>query len=194
MARLSNIKQRRHQPFWSTLVRETGVLAGAAVISSGARLFQSVGGGLGVTNMQTSGQLPGDQTYVILAARCFMHFEGTNKRALYLNVSSQLTFTLNVGEKAQFSAPAWYFPAGGGISGVDAGAGTGIFSNGEPNQKAIMVLAKPISVPARQHFNVECTFSAVGVTNALDLLNGGAANDQKVITFFIDGVHTRDVE
>lgn len=190
MPRLSNIKQRRHQPIWSTLVRTTGILTNQ--IQSGQKLFQSTAGGVAETNMQTAGQLPGDQTYVILAARAYIYFEGTNKRALYLNTLSQLFFALNVGDKTQFTAPAWYFPAGGGLSGFDATAS--VFNNGEPSQKSIMTLAKPISVPVRQHFNVDCIFSAVGTTNALDLLNGGAASDQKVITFFVDGVQTRDVE
>ena len=57
-----------------------------------------------------------------------------------------------------------------------------------------MKLARPIVVPVRQNFNVNAEFFAVGSQNALDLLNGGDEADQKVITFMIDGLQTRDVQ
>lgn len=191
MARINGVRQRVHQPFWSSLIRTTGVPT--TPVSSGTRLFASLGANQGGdTNMQTAGQLPSDQTYVILAARMFMYFEGTNMRANYRNVSAQLFCTLAVGDKPQFHAPAWYFPAGGGIAGLDST--TPILNNGEPSAKSIMTFARPIPVPVRQHFSVTCDFWSVGTTNALTLLNAGAVDDQKVITFYIDGVHTRDVE
>ena len=82
-----------------------------------------------------------DQTYVILALRAWLYFNGTNRRANYLRVNSQLYWTLIVGEKPMFQAPCWYFPAGGGVWGFDATAGTGsVFSNGEPTKEAILDL------------------------------------------------------
>lgn len=43
---------------------------------------------------------------MILALRCWMYFNGTNRRVLYLGTASQLFFTLTVGDKPQFSCPA----------------------------------------------------------------------------------------
>ena len=89
-------------------------------------------------------------------------------------------------------APCWYYPAGGGIYGLDAT--TAVFNNGYPSQSAIMKLARPIVLPVRQNFNVNAEFFSVGSTVALDGLNSGATDDQKVILFMIDGLQTRDVQ
>ncbi|MFQ5938392.1 MAG: hypothetical protein ACE5LB_18480, partial [Acidiferrobacterales bacterium] len=132
------------------------------------------------------------QTYVILALRCWLYFDGTNARALYQQTASQLYFTLNLGDKPQFQAPIWYVPAGGGVFGFDST--TPIFNLGWPSQDAILKLARPIVVPVRQNFNVNMEFFTVGTTNVLTLLNGGATDDQKVIMFMLDGLQTRDVQ
>ena len=191
MPRLQGVRERRHQPFWDTLVRTTG--NPTAAIQNQTKLFgNSNVGNLALTNLQVAGQLAADQTYVILALRCWLFFDGTNRRPNYLGVSSQLYFTLTVGDKPMFQAPCWYHPAGGGIFGFDAT--DSIFNNGEPTQEAILKLARPIIVPVRQNFNVSADFFPIGTTVALDLLNTGAANDQKVILYMIDGLQTRDVQ
>lgn len=46
----------------------------------------------------------------MLALRCWLYFDGTNKRANYLGVASQLYWTLIVGNKPMFQAP--YFQCG----------------------------------------------------------------------------------
>ena len=79
-------------------------------------------GNLSLTNLQVAGQLASDQTYVILALRAWLYFDGTNRRSNYLQVASQLYFTLTIGNKPLFQAPCWYYPSGGGIWGVDAQA------------------------------------------------------------------------
>jgi hypothetical protein len=191
MPRLHGVKERRHQPFWDTLIRTTGDITPA--LQSSTRLFGNANvGNLALTNLQVAGQLASDQTYVILALRAYLYFNGTNRRANYLHVASQLYFTLTVGDKPAFQAPCWYYPAGGGIWGFDAT--TSIFSNGDPTQEAILKLARPIMVPVRQNFSVEAQFFTVGSTNALTGLNTGATDDEKVIMFVIDGLQTRDVQ
>jgi hypothetical protein len=142
--------------------------------------------------LQVAGQLASDQTYVILALRALLFFDGTNARTNYQGVANQLIFTLTLGDKPQFVAPAWYFPAGGGIWGFDST--DAVFNNGEPGQSEIMKLARPIILPVRQNFNVTAEFFPVGTTVALNLLNSGTTDDQKVISFYIDGLQTRDVE
>jgi len=193
MPRLSGIRERRHQPFFDTLIRTTG--AAAPAIGPSTRLFGNANvGNLALTNLQVAGVLASDQTYVALALRVFLYFDGTDARALYQQVASQLYFTLNVGDKPQFTAPAWYAPAGGGIWGFDA-TGVGVYTNGVPSQEAILKLARPIVVPVRQNFNVNMEFFTVGTTDVRTaLINGGAADNQKVIMFMIDGLQTRDVQ
>lgn len=191
MPRIAGVKERRHQPFWDTLVRTTGDITPA--LQSSTRLFGNANvGNLALTNLQVAGQLASDQTYVVLALRAYLYFNGTNRRSNYLRVSSQLYFTLTIGDKPAFQAPCWYYPAGGGVWGFDAT--TSIMSNGDPSQESIMKLARPIMVPVRQNFSVEAQFFTVGSTNALTGLNVGATDDEKIIMFVIDGLQTRDVQ
>ena len=191
MPRLHGVKERRHQPFWDTLIRTTG--NPSPTLQQSQRLFGNANvGQLALTNLQVAGQLASDQTFIILAMRCFLYFDGDNHRTNYLETASQLFFTLVLGDKPAFQAPCWYFPAGGGISGVDNA--NSVLNLGEPTHEAILKLARPIMMPVRQNFYVEATFFTVGSTNALTLLNSGASNDQKVIQFVIDGLQTRDVQ
>lgn len=191
MPRLHGVRERRHQPFWDSLVRTTGNPSPA--IQNNVKLFGNANiGNTSLTNLQVAGQFASDQTYIMLALRCWLYFDGTNRRSNYLNVSSQLYFTLTVGEKAMFQAPCWYHPSGGGVWGFDST--TSIFNLGQPDQQSILKLARPIIVPVRQNFSVTAEFFAVGTTVALDGLNTGAADDQKVIMYMVDGLQTRDVQ
>ncbi len=191
MPRLQGYRERIHQPFWDSLIRTTGVPDVA--IKNGAKLFgNSNVGDLGQTNMTSAGQLTSDQTFVVLAIRCWLYFDGTNKRTNYVNVASQLYWTLIVGNKPQFQAPAWYHPSGGGVWGFDSA--DSIMNLGTPEQPAILKLARPIIVPVRQGFLAQADFFDVGDVSALDLLNAGASDDQKVILYMIDGLLTRDVQ
>jgi hypothetical protein len=192
MPRLHGVKERRHQPFWDTLIRTTG--DPTPTLQQSQNLFGNANiGQLQLTNLQVAGQLASDQTYVILALRCWLYFDGTNRRANYLRVASQLYFTLSLGDKPAFQAPCWYFPAGGGIWGA-VDDSSSIYNLGMPTHESILKLARPIMVPVRQNFAVNAQFFTVGSTNALTLLNTGATDDQKVIMFVIDGLQTRDVQ
>lgn len=187
MPRIANVRERRHQPFWDSLIRTTG--NPTVPLQNSTNLFgNSNVGNLALTNLQVAGQLASDQTYVILALRAWLYFNGTNRRANYLRVNSQLYWTLIVGEKPMFQAPCWYFPAGGGTWGFDATAATGsIFSNGVPSQEALLKLARPVVVPVRQNFAVQASFFPMGTVSALDGLNSGATDDEKEIKFVLDG-------
>ena len=181
------------QEVWDSLIRTTGPLPAGTTIQQSSRLFGNANiGQLALTNLQVAGQLASDQTYVILAMRCWMFFDGTNRRANYLNTTSQLFFTLVLGDKPAFQAPAWYYPSGGGVWGFDAVSS--IYNLGEPTHESILKLARPIMVPVRQNFAVEAQFFANGTTNALTNLQTGAADDQKIVQFVIDGLQTRDVQ
>lgn len=191
MPRLHGYRERLHQPYWDTLIRTTGDPVVPLVNSY--RLFGNSNiGNLAFTNMTVAGQLASDATYVILAIRCWMFFDGTNRRANYLNVTSQLFWTIVVGQKPMFVAPCWYFPAGGGVWGLDSTAS--IFNHGTPEQGAILKLARPVIVPVRQNFSATADFYAIGSTSALDGLNSGATDDVKNISIMLDGLETRDVQ
>lgn len=191
MPRLSGYRERLHQPVWDTLIRTTG--DPTAPIQNSTKLFGNSNiGNLAMTNLQVAGQLASDQTYVILALRCYMYFDGTNRRSNYLNVSSQLFWTLIVGNKPMFQAAAWYHPAGGGVWGFDAAAS--VLSNGTPEQASILKLARPIIVPVRQNFAAQADFFSIGTTSALDGLNTGTTDDIKNIVYMMDGLQTRDVQ
>lgn len=191
MPRLHGYRERLHQPLWDTLVRTTGAPSPAIVNST--KLFGNANiGNLSMTNLQTAGQLASDQTYVILALRCFLFFDGPNRRFNYLETTAQLFWTLTVGNKPMFQAPCWYFPAGGGIWGLDATAS--IFSLGTPEQAAILKLARPIIVPVRQNFSAQADFFAIGTTSALNQLNNAETTDILDISYMLDGLQTRDVQ
>lgn len=187
MPRIHGVRERRHQPIWDTLVRTTG--APTPAIQPSTKLFGNANvGQLALTNLQVAGQLAADQTYVVLALRCYLYFVGTNSVALFQQVASQLFFTFSLGDKPQFQSSAWYLPAGGGVYG---GAEQ---SNGWPSQDAILKLARPIVIPVRQNISVDAQFFAMGTTNALTTINGAAADDQMNISYWIDGLQTRDVQ
>lgn len=193
MPRIHGVRERQHQPIWDTLVRSTG--SPTAPIQPSSKLFGNANvGQLALTNLQVAGQLASDQTYVALALRCWLYFDGTNARNLYQQVASQLYFTFSLGDKPQFQAPCWYHPAGGGIFGFNGAAATAIYNHGWPSQDAILKLARPIIIPVRQNISVDAQFFSVGTTDVLTLLNNAATDDQMVIMYMIDGLRTRDVQ
>lgn len=192
-SRRAGLNGQQKQIVYDTLVRTYGAAAG---IATSTRLFGNANiGDLSKTNLQVAGQLASDQTYMILAIRCYLYFNGTNRRLFYLGTSSQLFWTLSVGDKPSFQAPTWYFPAGGGIYGFDSS--TSVLSNGVPTHESILKLAKPIAVPVRQHFSALAEWFKTGTLDYLaggTSLNTAATDDEKIIMFMMDGVQTRDVE
>lgn len=194
MPRIHGVRERRQQPFWDSLIRTTG--APANPIASPATLFGAANvGQLALTNLQVAGQLASDQTYVVLALRAFLYFDGPNARALYNQVSSQLFFTFQLGEKPSFTAPCWYHPAGGGVWSNGATASNEpIYGNGVPSQEAILKLARPIVLPVRQSIAVYAQFFNMGTTSALTQINNADTDDQQNICYMFDGLQTRDVQ
>jgi hypothetical protein len=193
MPRITGTRERRHQPIYDSLLRTTG----PGALQPSTKLFGNANvGNLALTNLQVAGQLASDQTYIVMALRCFMYFSGTQATDLFQQTASQLTFTFTLGDKPQFVAPAWYLPAGGGVFGGGGGAlgGESERSNGWPSQDAILKLARPIVIPVRQNISVDAQFFAVGTTNALTTINTAAADNQQSVIYMIDGIQTRDVQ
>ena len=76
MPKLVGVRERRHQPFYDTLIRVLASTAPTPTLTQTTKLF-SAGTNLSQsewTNMTTAGALPSDQTFVILAMRCFLWF------------------------------------------------------------------------------------------------------------------------
>lgn len=193
MPRIQGTRERRHQPIYDTLLRTTG--APVNPLGASIKLFGNANvGNLAFTNLQTAGVLASDQTYIVMALRCFMYFVGTNAVALFQQVASQLTFTFTLGDKPQFVSPAWYLPAGGGVFGGGGATTDAQLSNGWPSQDAILKLARPIVIPVRQNISVDSQFFNVGATSALTTINTAAPDDQMSVIYMIDGIQTRDVQ
>jgi hypothetical protein len=224
MPKIQGVRERRHQPFFDSLVRGIGISTVAAQTS----LFGNANvGQRQLTNLQTPGVLAADQTYMIKALRVSMYFQsladsefaafgaltalntnatGTNSRALdlYPLLGYGAYFELNVGDKPQFFAPLWYAPAGGGIQGFSTENSRNVITNGMPSHTCILKLAKDIHVPARQNFNVNVLmfpFARLGAGQGgaigADLDINAYLNQFdgiKLTQFWIDGIQTRDVQ
>jgi hypothetical protein len=203
MAKVLGARERRHQPYWDTLIRGTAASfqprTAASLASSPIKLFRASNtGDIAITNMDSSGQFPSDQTFRVMALRVWLHFRGVGSAGgltdhiMYHRASTQLWWQLTVQNKEAFVAPTPYLPMGGGLHG-DVGSSTDVyFNNGTPSQQATAKLARSISLSKRQNFEVACTISAVGATNfATDMaaVNAGEVD----IRFFLDGLHVRDI-
>jgi len=192
--KLEGVKERRHQPFYDTLVRAAANTAPTPLVPSMTRLFSSANiGNVALTNMKAAGQLSSDQTYVIHALRAFLYFRGAQAADMYAGCASQLYWTLEIGDKPFFQMGAWYFGAGGGIVGGDAQ------SLGTPDHRGILKLGQTISIPARQGFAVIGEFHPIGQAGAAfsdvrtNLINANANIGDRVIQFVLDGIHSREV-
>jgi len=227
MARLRDIRERIHQPKYDTLLKGLGV----SNVGANSRLFGTANvGNLDFTNLEQPGQLSSDATFVLKALRCAMYFQGlndpaftaiygsiaaltgvvaTNVRAqdLYQMVAYSTIFTLVVGTKPMLTAPLWYIPAGGGITGFSTENARQTLNNGVASQEAILKLAKDIPITVRQGFSIQVQiFPYARIGNGVGA--GGAAisadidvltqlnqfDGLKLMQLHIDGVETRDVQ
>jgi hypothetical protein len=206
MARIRRAKEKRQQPYWATLIKGTApgsfIPRLPADLANGVRLFENKpNGGISVTNMEgAGGSFPTRQVYRILSFRVWLMFFGCLDAGaanidvdLYHQAVSQLYWELQVSNKQAFQAPTMYLPAGGGLYG-DNGAAVdqAIVTNGMPTHKAICSLARSIALSAGQDFYVRATVEANGLSNFGTTL-GTLTDGQLVVTFFLDGIHVRDI-
>lgn len=203
MPKIRGAREKRHQPYWDSLVRGTPAnfvfAGGAAALAATNTLFQVAGGGvLAPSNMEGGGSFPSDQTYRILALRVGLMFRGCasllglTDHIMYHRAISQLFWELYVAQKSAFQAYTPYLPLGGGLHGDVGNDTTVYFNNGTPSQDSTAVLARSIAIPARQNFRVQNTIVALGATNLLNdigLLTAG----EVWVWFVVDGLHVRDI-
>ena len=206
MARIRRAKEKRQQPYWAALIKGTApnfIPRAPADLANGVRLFENKpNGGISVTNMEgAGGSFPTRQVYRILSFRVWLLFFGCVNEIpgvnidvdLYHQAVSQLYWEMQVSNKQAFLAPTMYLPAGGGLYG-DVGANTdqAVISNGHPSSRAICALARSIALSAGQDFYVRATVEANGATNFATTL-GTLVSGQVVVSFFLDGIHVRDI-
>lgn len=79
MAKLTNVRERVHQPIRDSLIRTAGMSAGT--VQDTTELFQGQGGrSVGFTNLQGSNALPADQSMCVLALRVSTWFRNPIQR------------------------------------------------------------------------------------------------------------------
>jgi len=85
MAKLTNVRERVHQPFFDSLIRTGGFGFngdGSTRVNPQTNLFTIAGKGFGRTNMQFGAALPSDQSHVTLALRVFVWFKKPEIRGI----------------------------------------------------------------------------------------------------------------
>jgi len=71
MAKLTNVRERVHQPYYDSLFRSAG-LGGVPELNDQTDLFTVAGKPSGATNLKQGSVLPSDQSHVTLALRAFV--------------------------------------------------------------------------------------------------------------------------
>lgn len=97
MAKVTNMRERVHQPFRDSLIRTSGYFQ--AAVNDRTTLFQDTGGTDGARNVKTGSVLPSDQSMVILALRVFLWFRSSVAR-------SAPTLTTSLGRNGDFFVTA----------------------------------------------------------------------------------------
>lgn len=103
MAKLTNVRERVHQPFRDTLVRTAGY--NALAVQDQTRLFTRAGGSDAETNLPNGSTLPSDQSMVVLALRVFCWFRNPIQRGPTVTVAGGTNYPQANGD-FDFAGPA----------------------------------------------------------------------------------------
>lgn len=101
MAKLTNVRERVHQPFRDTLIRTAGYSVG--VVQDRTDLFTQAGKSDGDTNLKNGSTLPSDQSMVVLALRVFAWYRNPIQRGPNVVVAGGLDYPQRNGD-FQFGA------------------------------------------------------------------------------------------
>lgn len=85
MAKLTNVRERIHQPFFDTLIRTSGLGGNIAAINAREQLFTNRARNDAIealTNLSNGSTLPSDQSHVTLALRVFTWFRNPMVRGV----------------------------------------------------------------------------------------------------------------
>lgn len=129
MAKLTNVRERVHQPFFDSLIRTGGFGFNdqqSTPVNPQTQLFTIAGRGFGRTNMQFGAQLPSDQSHVTLALRVFIWFKKPEIRGpviggLGTGVGGSISNNGEIGNVISFfGAPPAITPQGPGFGNAPA--------------------------------------------------------------------------
>jgi hypothetical protein len=109
MAKLTNVRERVHQPFRDTLIRTAGMTTGN--IQDRTDLFTITGKNDAETNLKQGSVLPSDQSMVVLALRVFLWFRNPIQQGPTVVVSGGTNYPLKNGD-FQFAAAGSTLSAG----------------------------------------------------------------------------------
>lgn len=98
MAKLTNVRERVHQPFRDTLIRTSGLYAGT--VQDRTDLFTRGGKDQGESNLQNGSTLPSDQSMVVLALRVFVWYRAPVVRGVSASAVGGATYPANNGDIA----------------------------------------------------------------------------------------------
>jgi hypothetical protein len=112
MAKLTNVRERVHQPFYDTLIRTSGLGGTIARINDREKLFTNRARNddiTALTNLENGSTLPSDQSHVTLALRVFTWFRNPMVRG-----SEADPVLVNNGDFSQAGVAAFFGPGGPG--------------------------------------------------------------------------------
>jgi hypothetical protein len=122
MAKLTNVRERVHQPFYDTLIRTSGLGGNIQPVNQQQSLFTNAARQDDInalTNLQNGSTLPSDQSHVTLALRVFTWFRNPQIRAAGFASGS----TKQNGDFSQTGAAAFFSQGGVDPNGATAGPG-----------------------------------------------------------------------
>lgn len=96
MAKLTNVRERVHQPFRDTLIRTAGY--SPLSVQDNTRLFTKSGGSQAETNLPNGSTLPSDQSMVVLALRVMVWFRNPIQRGPTVTVAGGTNYPQKNGD------------------------------------------------------------------------------------------------
>lgn len=94
MPKLTNVRERVHQPFRDTLIRTSGWATPDVLSCDRTKLFTKAGKTDGESNLANGSTLPSDQSHVTLAIRCFLWFKNPIERGGEITLADGATTVL----------------------------------------------------------------------------------------------------
>jgi hypothetical protein len=113
MAKLTNVRERVHQPFFDSLVRSSGLGGTIPQVQDNTDLFTIAGKNQGESNLVNGSTLPSDQSHVTLALRVFVWFRSPVIRGTGVPLSRN-------GDLAPGNIAAFFGAAGPGAGNAPA--------------------------------------------------------------------------
>lgn len=122
MSKLTNVRERVHQPFFDTLIRTSGLGGTIQPVGSPTNLFTNRARQdeiVALTNLDNGSTLPSDQSHVTLALRCFTWF----RNGMIRSANSGADVTVNNNGDFGQAAAAAFWAAGGALPGAGESIG-----------------------------------------------------------------------